>query len=168
MRLKLRARNHPSLRGIFSGMPDAVDRPTSIDLESECPQRLRNDIIGGRHERREFSVAGLIFTNVQKYFSGPLTGGGGSPPVDRLLVRYWRHSGEPAINDTHILYSRRFFDRDGLTFDSISIRPIYKRLVSFSVHDKANTVGIGVINFSVKLRSTSVRYEIGLSTTPGI
>jgi len=88
--------------------------------------------------------------------------------VDRLLARYWRHSGEPAINDTHILYSRRFFDRDGLTFDSISIRPIYERLVSFSVHDKANTVGIGVINFSVKLRSTSVRYEIGLSTTPGI
>jgi len=128
------------------------------------------DIIGGRHERREFSVAGFIFTNVQKYFSGPLTGGGRSPPP--LWIGYWPDTGVTVASlqsTIHIFCILAvFFDRDGLTFDSISIRPIYERLVSFSVHDKANTVGIGVINFSVKLRSTSVRYEIGLSTTPGI
>jgi len=61
------------------------------------------DITGGRHERncREFSVAGFIFTflrniftYVEKYFSGPVTGEKGRgviapiapPPVDPPLV----------------------------------------------------------------------------------
>jgi len=52
------------------------------------------DIIGGRHERnyREFSVAGFIFTYVQKYFSGPLTGSDRphrprGPPLSRQMHR---------------------------------------------------------------------------------
>jgi len=54
-------------------------------MSSSKPSKWLFDIKGGRHERNErgFSVAGFIFAYVQKYFSGPLTGGGGegrSPP----------------------------------------------------------------------------------------
>jgi len=44
---------------------------------SANPSKWLFDIIGGRHKQNyeEFSVAGFIFTYVQKYFSGSLTGG---------------------------------------------------------------------------------------------
>jgi len=44
---------------------------------SSEPSKWLLNTTGGRHERnyREFSVAGFIFTYVQKYFSGPLRRG---------------------------------------------------------------------------------------------
>jgi len=44
---------------------------------SSKPSKWLFGIIGGQHERnwREFSVAGFIFTYVQKYFPGRLIGG---------------------------------------------------------------------------------------------
>jgi len=69
MSLKLRTRNHPSPQGCFSGMP-LIPVPIYGVKMSSKPLKWPFDIIGGRHERnkREFSVAGYIFTYVQKYF----------------------------------------------------------------------------------------------------
>jgi len=69
---------------------DADD--TSPDLEGQ--NVLKTSEMAIRHNRRtartelEFSVAGFIFTNVRKYFSGPLTGRNRPPPyMDRPLER---------------------------------------------------------------------------------
>jgi len=69
---------------------DADD--TSPDLGGQ--NVLKTSEMAIRHNRRtartelEFSVAGFIFTNVRKYFSGPLTGRNCPPPyMDRPLER---------------------------------------------------------------------------------
>jgi len=56
---------------------------------SSKPSKWLFDITGGRHKRnwRELSVAGFIFTYVQKYLSVSLTGEiAPSPPMDLPLI----------------------------------------------------------------------------------
>ena len=80
----------------FSGMPLIPVPVLGVKMYSRLSRWLF-DITVRRHERNwsEFSDPGFIFTYVQKYFSGPLTGGGAIAPAPM----------DPPLTD-HLLLAR--------------------------------------------------------------